>query len=106
MKSLFICIISFIFFAQGTSAQESQKLQFVSKKIPRVLYGTSSFYANKFEGRQTANGEIFSQKKLTAACNVLPLGTWIRVTNLRNGRSVMLKQIIRLQARIQRVLDP
>ena len=105
MKSLFICVISFIFFAQGTIAQESQKVQLVSKKIPTVLYGTSSFYANKFEGRETANGEIFSQKKLTAACNVLPLGMWIRVTNLHNGRSVIVKVNDRLYYKMKRVTD-
>ena len=38
------------------------------------LYGQASFYANKFEGRKTASGEIFSHKKFTAACNSLPLG--------------------------------
>jgi rare lipoprotein A len=56
------------------------------QKKPKILYGTASFYANKFNGRKTASGEIFSQQKMTAACNVLPLGTWIRVTNLRNKR--------------------
>jgi rare lipoprotein A len=70
-----------------------------------VLYGTASFYANKFEGRQTANGEIFSQKKMTAACNVLPLGTWIKVTNLYNGRSVIVKVNDRLHYRMKRVVD-
>jgi len=72
---------------------------------PKILYGTASFYANKFEGRQTANGEIFSQKKMTAACNVLPLGTWIKVTNLRNGRSVVVKVNDRLHYRMKRVVD-
>ena len=74
-------------------------------KTPKVLYGTASFYANKFEGRETANGEIFSQKKMTAACNVLPLGTWIKVTNLRNGRSVIVKVNDRLHYRMKRVVD-
>jgi len=49
---------------------------------PKILYGTASFYSNSFNGKKTANGEIYSHKKMTAACNVLPLGTWIRVTNL------------------------
>ena len=47
---------------------------YISKNIPDALYGTASYYANKFEGRLTANGEVFSQQKMTAACNVLPLG--------------------------------
>ena len=76
-----------------------------TQKASKVLYGTASFYANKFDGRKTANGEIFSQKKFTAACNVLPLGTWVKVTNLRNGRSVVLKTNDRLHPSMKRILD-
>src|ERR1700754_1445108 len=61
------------------------------KKVAKVQYGVASFYHNKFEGRKTANGDIFSQKKLTAACNTLPLNCWVRVTNIRNNRSVVLR---------------
>ena len=75
------------------------------KKTPKIIYGTASFYADKFNGRKTANGEIFSQQKMTAACNVLPLGTWIRVTNLRNRRSVVVKVNDRLHSRMKRVVD-
>ena len=71
----------------------------------RILYGTASFYHNKFQGRKTATGELFDQKKMTAACNVLPLGTWIRVTNLRNKRSVIVKVNDRLHARMTRITD-
>ena len=42
---------------------------------------------------------------MTAACNVLPLGTWIRVTNLRNGKSVVVKINDRLHSRMKRVVD-
>ena len=72
---------------------------------PRLIYGTASYYSNSFNGRKTANGEIYSHKKMTAACNVLPLGTWIRVTNLRNGKSVVVKTNDRLHTRMKRVLD-
>ncbi|MFZ1453648.1 MAG: septal ring lytic transglycosylase RlpA family protein, partial [Ferruginibacter sp.] len=58
-----------------------------SKKATRVFYGQASFYANKFNGRRTASGEIFDQKKMTCACNVLPLGTWVKITNLKNKRT-------------------
>jgi peptidoglycan lytic transglycosylase len=72
---------------------------------PKILYGTASFYSNSFNGRKTANGEIYSHKKMTAACNVLPLGTWIRVTNLQNGKSVVVKTNDRLHTRMKRVVD-
>jgi rare lipoprotein A len=53
--------------------------------------GYASFYADKFEGRKTANGEIFNQSKLTAAHKKLPFGTQVMVTNLANGRSVQVR---------------
>ena len=72
---------------------------------PKLLYGTASYYSNTFNGKKTANGEIYSHKKMTAACNVLPLGTWIKVTNLRNGKSVVVKTNDRLHTRMKRVVD-
>ena len=71
----------------------------------KVIYGTASFYANKFSGKKTASGEIFRQDKMTAACNVLPLGTWVKVTNLKNRRSVTVKVNDRLHTKMKRVLD-
>src|ERR1700759_1474093 len=77
----------------GSSSQKHSK----SKKSKRVVsnekihYGTASFYANKFEGRKTSTGEIFSQKKMTGASNILPLNHWVRVTNTRNNLSVILR---------------
>jgi len=55
------------------------------------LQGTASYYGGKFHGRKTASGERFNQEALTAAHKTLPLGTQVRVTNLRNGESVNVK---------------
>ena len=101
-KQIFVHAIAFIFLIHQTIAQGRPPL---SKDVAKVLYGTASFYSNKFEGRQTANGEIFSQQKMTAACNVLPLGTWVKVTNLKNGRSVVVKINDRLHYKMKRVVD-
>ncbi len=87
-------------YAQAGDASVKKK-----KSTPKVIYGTASYYHDKFNGRMTANGEIFSQKKMTAACNMLPLGTWIKVTNLRNGKSVVVKTNDRLHPRMKRVVD-
>ncbi len=110
-KNLFIKLLLIFFlmsavslgYAQGEPAPVVPKKE--SKKKGQVFYGQASFYANKFHGRQTANGEIFSQQKFTAACNVLPLGTWIQVTNLRNGRIVVVKTTDRLHPRMRRLVD-
>src|SRR5215213_3002906 len=71
----------------------------------KTLYGTASYYADKFNGRPTYNDEIYDSKKMTAACNVLPMGTWIRVTNLSNNRWVIVKVNDKLHARMTRVVD-
>ena len=76
-----------------------------SAKAQRILYGQASFYASKFHGRKTASGEIFDQKKFTCACNVLPLGTWIKVTNLKNGKTVVVKTNDRLHPKMKRIID-
>jgi rare lipoprotein A len=55
------------------------------------LMGTASYYAQKFEGRKTANGERFSNALFTAAHRTLPLGTWVEVTSLATGRTIRVK---------------
>lgn len=51
----------------------------------------ASFYHDKFNGRKTASGEIFNNRKLTAAHRTLPFGTIVEVTNLRTGKSIEVK---------------
>lgn len=52
--------------------------------------GSASFYADKFVGRKTANGEIYSHNKYTCAHKTLPFGTKLRVTNIANNKSVIV----------------
>lgn len=53
--------------------------------------GQASYYADKFQNRQTASGERYKAGKKTAAHRTLPFGSQVRVTNLRNGKSVVVK---------------
>ncbi|HEY6253627.1 MAG TPA: septal ring lytic transglycosylase RlpA family protein [Candidatus Angelobacter sp.] len=53
--------------------------------------GNASWYGKKFHGRTTASGEDFDMFELTAAHRQLPLGTYVRVTDLRNGKSVIVR---------------
>ena len=53
--------------------------------------GTASWYGDYFQGKTTASGEPYDMNDLTAAHPYLPLGTRIRVTNLHNGRAVILR---------------
>jgi rare lipoprotein A len=104
--NLVVLLLMLFFFPGILPAQKGSTDTLVKpKKSSRVFYGQASFYANKFQGRKTANGEIFDQKKLTCACNVLPLGTWVKVTNLRNGKSAIVKVNDRIHPRMRRVVD-
>lgn len=53
--------------------------------------GKASYYADKYQGRQTANGERFNQNALTAAHKTLRFGTWVKVINVKNGKSVIVR---------------
>ena len=67
--------------------------------------GIASFYSNKFIGKKTASGEVFSQDKLTCAHNSLPMGTILKVTNLNNDKSVVVRVNDRLHYRNSRLVD-
>lgn len=90
---------------ESTAGKDATSPKSKKSSANRILYGQASFYANKFEGRKTANGEIFRHSKLTAACNALPLGTWIRITNLKNGKTVVVKTNDRLHNKTRRLVD-
>jgi rare lipoprotein A len=53
--------------------------------------GLASWYGKDFDGRKTASGEIYDMNAMTAAHKILPLGTWVRVTNLENGKSATVR---------------
>jgi rare lipoprotein A len=76
-----------------------------TKATGEVKTGIASWYGPNFHGRKTANGEIFDQQKLTCASNHFPLGTWLKITNLRNGKSVVVKVNDRMSPKVHRVVD-
>jgi rare lipoprotein A len=102
---MLFAIATFFVLPSVFAQQADTTVKSKSVRSKKVFYGTASFYSNKFNGRKTANGEIFNQNKLTCACNVLPLGTWIRVTNLKNGRTVLVKTNDRLHPKMKRIID-
>lgn len=60
-------------------------------KVGDSITGVASYYADKFHGRKTANGEIFNMHDLTAAHKTLPFNTVVKVTNLKNNKSVKVR---------------
>ena len=72
--------------SDGMSRKEIEAI----KNHPRVQIGVASYYGSKFHKKRTANGEIFNMYKVSAAHKTLPLGTKVRVINLKNGRSLTM----------------
>ena len=75
------------------------------EKTAKAKIGTASFYANKFNGRRMANGDIFYQHNMTAACNTISLNTFVKVTNLRNKKIVVVKITDRMHRDNKRLID-
>jgi rare lipoprotein A len=81
------------------------KLGFSQVNKAKLDTGIASYYADKFHGRKTASGEVFHQDSLTAAHKHLPFGTLVKVTNLRNNQSVIVKVNDRGMKGTNRVID-
>jgi len=67
--------------------------------------GKASWYGKQFHGRTTASGEPYDMFQFTAAHRQLPLGTWVKVTNLHNGRWVMVRVNDRGPVPESRIID-
>jgi rare lipoprotein A len=104
MATLFF-MFALCFFCSNAQDTTAKKNSGDKTGFKKTFYGQASFYSNKFNGRQTASGEIFSQKKMTCASNMLKLGTWVKVTNLRNGKWAIVKVNDRLHPSMKRIVD-
>ena len=74
-----------------TSEKDKSVAETSSAVSTMATTGVVSYYHNKFNGRKTASGEVFSNNKLTAAHRTYPFGTYLKVTNVANGKSVVVK---------------
>jgi rare lipoprotein A len=108
MKTCYCCLlVAFVAMGSavhaGTPPTDSTNRK--SASTSNTQYGIASYYANRFQGKKTASGELFDQNKMTCAHNALPMGTWLRVTNLRNNRTVVVRVNDRLNYRNHRLVD-
>ncbi len=71
----------------------------------KTFEGVASFYAYKYHGRKTANGEIYNMYGLSAAHPTFPFGTIIRVVNLKNHKSCIVKVNDRMPYNHKRIID-
>jgi rare lipoprotein A len=99
-----LLVLVFLGFQSTLEAQNNTDT-LISNTDTAGLIGKASYYADKFNGRRTASGEIFKQSLMTCATKNIPMGTWIRVTNLSNKRSVIVKVNDRLPASSKRLVD-
>ena len=116
-----LCIFAAPAIAQSPSAppkQSTAPLPVVSMPTPvtasvpstssaseHKLEGTSAYYSGRFNGRKTASGQIFNNGALTAAHNTLPFGTRVKVTNVKNNKSVVVRINDRGPTTPGRILD-
>ena len=70
-----------------------------------VTAGKAAWYGKKFNGRKTASGQRFNASALTAASNTLPFGTLVKVTNLKNKKSVTVRINDRGPKQADRIID-
>ena len=94
--TLGFCFFTFYF----SKAQDTTTV-----KADKIVYGIASFYSDKFNGRKTGSGEIFNQTKFTAASNRFSFGTWLKVTNLRNNKTVWVRVNDRMHPKMKRIVD-
>ncbi len=69
----------------------STKTTTVNSSKGNIITGLATYYASKFEGNLTATGEIFHHSNLTAASNFFALNTWVKVTNMLTGKSIIVR---------------
>ncbi len=94
-KLLLLTIISFSLMLEGGDQPASKK----------NIEGKASYYGKEFEGRKTANGEIFSNYKFTAAHRKYSFGTYVRVVNLKNNLSITVRINDRGPYNYSRIID-
>jgi rare lipoprotein A len=88
---------------QGIPGQTQDTLKPVPTKKYQV--GKASWYGRVFQHHQTASGEPYEMNALTAAHRTLPIGSWVKVTNLKNDRSVMVRINDRGPVMKSRIID-
>jgi rare lipoprotein A len=90
-------------FVFGSSSSDNSGL-----KAAGIITGLATYYASWFEGNLTATGEVFHHTGFTAASNFFALNTWVKVTNMLTGKSIVVRINDRMHPKMSkkgRVLD-
>jgi rare lipoprotein A len=77
--------------AAGCAKKRPSVVQAVPRPVGSQETGVASWYGDPYHGRQTSSGEIYDMHQMTAAHRTLPFGTWVKVYNQDNGRTVEVR---------------
>lgn len=88
-------VVCAVLIASSGCAKKKRALRIPAPTPQGSETGIASWYGYPYHGRPAADGEIYDMEKLTAAHRTLPFGTWVRVTNLTNGKAVDVRIIDR-----------
>lgn len=103
---IFSVFLAFSFEACASAFRYSNQQDISSfKNSEKIQVGVASYYGLEFHGRRTASGEIYNMNALTAAHPTLPIGTIVKVTNLANNKSVIVRINDRGPFRKNRIMD-
>jgi len=92
-------------FTRDRSAGPSGRTAGGDAKSLKTMEGIASYYADDFNGKKTANGETYDMYKMTAAHRSLPFNTKVRVTNIENKRSIIVRINDRGPFKLERIID-
>lgn len=91
--------------AKTEPVKKAEKQKDTTTDADDQMTGYASWYGPGFEGNKTASGELYNPDEMTAAHKVLPMNTWVQVTNLENDRSVVVRINDRGPFKKDRVID-
>ena len=91
LVSLAIAILALVTVGCATTTRRPAAPDSAGPEPGTRIDGLASWYGQQHQGRATASGEAFDMNKLTAAHRTLPFGTRLRVTNVENGKSVVVR---------------
>ena len=89
----------------SAAATKNEKNTTTKEKAGDTRTGVASWYGPNFHGKKTATGDKFDMLGLTCASNQYPLGTWLKVTNVRTGKTVVVRVNDRMHPRMKRLID-
>ncbi|MDO7848917.1 septal ring lytic transglycosylase RlpA family protein [Hymenobacter sp. M29] len=105
LSSCFFFLLSFLSAPAHATTGGTTNAASAPSARTTVLRGRASWYGSQFQGRKTTSGERYNRFKYTCAHKTLPFGTRLRVTNVKNGKSVVVRVSDRGPFRHQRILD-